>query len=60
MRLYQGKTSAQGEGKGAPSTHHRISSLVKKVKACNKPQRGDLPALSSPALAPRREGSFRG
>lgn len=42
-----------------PSTHRRISFLVRKVRAYNKPQRGDLSTLSSPALAPWGVGSFR-
>lgn len=54
------KVPAQGEGKGGPCTHHRISFLVRKVRAYNKPQRRDLPTPSSPALASRGAGSFGG
>lgn len=47
-------------GLGGASTHHRISFLVRKVSAYNKPQRGDLPTPSSPALASGGVGSFGG
>lgn len=60
VKLYprQGPSS-KGE-KGGPSTHHRISFLVKKVRAYNKPQRDDGPLCSALPRPPWGSESFGG
>lgn len=59
MRCTRTRAHLKGRERG-PSTHHRISFLVRKVRAYKKAQRGDLPTANSPALAPLGSGEFEG
>lgn len=55
-----GRALSSRWGKGGPSTHHRISFLVRKVRAYNKPQR-EVTCLLPPfrPWPPGEGGNFR-